>query len=269
MIKKIVLIGNGSHAKKRIIPSIRKKKIKIQNIYTKKKSIFKISNLNLDDKFLFYYICTPPNTHYKIINFFLKKNKNVIVEKPALLNLYEFKKIKKIVTKNNQNIFIENLMYRYSKIFSRLNKYWLNNSKKVSRIEINFLIPNFFKIGFRSNLNDKYLILYDIGIYPISLINILGIKITKIKIINKNIIKNKIKILIFKLISDKLEILINIGEDLNYSNNIMFEEKNNFKIIFDKIFSGIKIRKKITRVSNLKKNTIFINDYNCFEKFFH
>ena len=93
-----------------------------------------------------------------------------------------------------------------------MNKYWLNNSKKVSRIEINFLIPNFFKIGFRSNLNDKYLILYDIGIYPISLINILGIKITKIKIINKTVIKNKIKILIFKLISDKLEILINIGE---------------------------------------------------------
>ena len=106
MIKKIVLIGNGSHAKKRIIPSIRKKKIKIQNIYTKKKSIFKISNLNLDDKFLFYYICTPPNTHYKIINFLLKKNKNVIVEKPALLNLYEFKKKSRKLSLKTIKIFL-------------------------------------------------------------------------------------------------------------------------------------------------------------------
>ena len=47
-------------AAKRIIPSIRKKD-KNKNIYTKK-SLFKISNLNLDDKFLFYYICTLKHT---------------------------------------------------------------------------------------------------------------------------------------------------------------------------------------------------------------
>ena len=111
MIKNIVLIGNGSHAKKRIIPSLNQKKIKIDRIFSSKDSLKEI--LKVKNKKLFYYICTPPQTHFKIVNFLLLKKQNIIVEKPAILKIDQLKIIKNKILKNKKNIFIENLMYKH------------------------------------------------------------------------------------------------------------------------------------------------------------
>jgi len=262
-----VLIGYGSHAKKRIIPSLNKRNIKIQEIYSKRKSISEILKIKKILKNTVYYICTPPKTHFKIIRFLLFKKLNVIVEKPAVLKLDHLKIIKKKILKNKKNIFLENLMYRHSKIFERFVNYWTKNKKKIVKLEINFLVPRFFKIGFRSNCQDKFLILYDIGIYPISLLNILGIKISKIEIPDKIFLKQKLKKIKIKLRSKNLEIQINIGEKSNYINNLVISELNGSKIYFDKIFSGIKVDKKITFINKVKK-VYLIKDHDCFVKFF-
>ena len=262
-----MLIGYGSHAKKRIIPSLNKRNIKIQEIYSKRKSISEILKIKKILKNTVYYICTPPKTHFKIIRFLLLKKLNVIVEKPAVLKLDHLKIIKKKILKNKKNIFLENLMYRHSKIFERFVNYWTKNKKKIVKLEINFLIPRFFKIGFRSNCQDKFLILYDIGIYPISLLNILGIKISKIEIPDKIFLKQKLKKIKIKLRSKNLEIQINIGEKSNYINNLVISELNGSKIYFDKIFSGIKVDKKITFINKVKK-VYLIKDHDCFVKFF-
>lgn len=262
-----MLIGYGSHAKKRIIPSLNKRNIKIQEIYSKRKSISEILKIKKILKNTVYYICTPPKTHFKIIRFLLFKKLNVIVEKPAVLKLDHLKIIKKKILKNKKNIFLENLMYRHSKIFERFVNYWTKNKKKIVKLEINFLVPRFFKIGFRSNCQDKFLILYDIGIYPISLLNILGIKISKIEIPDKIFLKQKLKKIKIKLRSKNLEIQINIGEKSNYINNLVISELNGSKIYFDKIFSGIKVDKKITFINKVKK-VYLIKDHDCFVKFF-
>ncbi len=262
-----MLIGYGSHAKKRIIPSLNKRNIKIQEIYSKRKSISEILKIKKILKNTVYYICTPPKTHFKIIRFLLFKKLNVIVEKPAVLKLDHLKIIKKKILKNKKNIFLENLMYRHSKIFERFVNYWTKNKKKIVKLEINFLIPRFFKIGFRSNCQDKFLILYDIGIYPISLLNILGIKISKIEISDKIFLKQKLKKIKIKLRSKNLEIQINIGEKSNYINNLIISELNGSKIYFDKIFSGVKVYKKITFINKVKK-VYLIKDHDCFVKFF-
>lgn len=268
MIKNIILIGNGSHAKKRIIPSLIEKKINIIGIFSSKDSLSKIVINKKKIRNLIYYICTPPQTHYKISNFLLLKNHNVIVEKPAILKLDELSKIKTAMNKNKKIFFIENLMYRHSKIFSKLKSYWNKNKKKISKIEINFLIPSFFKIGFRSKSKDKFIVLHDIGIYPISLLNILGIKISDVKILSKTKSMNKLKQLNFLLKSDQIEIKINIGEKNKYNNSIVLKQSNGIKVYFEKIFNGTKIDKKIITVNGKIKKTSLIKDHNCFVKFF-
>jgi hypothetical protein len=263
-----VLIGNGSHAKKRIIPSLDQKKINIDRIFSSKDSLSKILINKTKVKNLAYYICTPPQTHFKILNFLLLKNQNVIVEKPAVLKLNELKKIKIAISKNKKNIFIENLMYKHSRIFSKLKGYWNKNNQKISKIEINFLIPSFFKIGFRSKSKDRFIILHDIGIYPISLLNILGIKISKIKILNKITSNNKLKQLSIHLKSHELEIEINIGEKVKYNNSITLTQSNGLKVYFDKIFNGTKVDKEIIIVNGKNKKVSLIKDHDCFVKFF-
>lgn len=268
MIKNIILIGNGSHAKKRIIPSLIQKKINIDRIFSSKDSLSKILINKKKIKNTTYYICTPPQTHFKISNFLLLKNQNVIVEKPAVLKLDELKKIKIALNKNKKIFFIENLMYRHSRMFSKFTSYWKQNKKKISKIEIKFLIPSFFKIGFRLKSKDKFVILHDIGIYPISLLNILGIKISDVKILSKTTYMNKLKQLNFLLKSNQLEIKINIGEKEKYNNSIILKQSNGLKVYFDKIFNGTKVDKKIITTNGKMKKTSLIKDKNCFIKFF-
>ncbi len=270
MIKNIILIGNGSHAKKRIIPSLKRKKINLKKIYTRKHSIFNKSKSDFLKKKNFFYVCTPPNTHYKIVKYLLENKQNVIVEKPAILKLNHLNNIKKKISKNNKNIFIENLMYKYSKIYSKFLDYWSKNKKKTLKLEINFLIPNFFDIGFRSRQQDSFIVLHDIGIYPISLLNNMNIEILKIEILAKEYLKKKIKKLRLKIISKNLIIYINIGEQLKYMNNLIISHNDGSKIIFEKIFSGIKLNKSITKINKINKTIrkLIIKDHNCFDKFF-
>jgi len=268
LIKNIILIGNGSHAKKRIIPSLIQKKINIDRIFSSKDSLSKILINKKKIKNTTYYICTPPQTHFKISNFLLLKNQNVIVEKPAVLKLNKLKKIKIALNKNKKIFFIENLMYRHSRMFSKFKSYWKQNKKKISKIEIKFLIPSFFKIGFRLKSKDKFVILHDIGIYPISLLNILGIKISDVKILSKTTYMNKLKQLNFLLKSNQLEIKINIGEKEKYNNSIILKQSNGLKVYFDKIFNGTKVDKKIITTNGKMKKTSLIKDKNCFIKFF-
>ena len=165
MTKKIILIGYGSHAKKRIIPSLQKCRIKLLKIFKKKNLFSKLSLLNIKNKkdFLFY-ICTPPKTHFKIIKFLITKNYNVVTEKPSVLKISNIKYIKNKTLVNNDQIFLENLMYIHSKIYLDFKNYWKKNKKKISKIKKNFLIPNFFKLGFRKKENEKYLIIDDIDL---------------------------------------------------------------------------------------------------------
>ena len=99
------------------------------------------------------------------------------------------------------------------------------------------------------------------------MLNILGIKISKIEISDKIFLKQKLKKIKIKLRSKNLEIQINIGEKSNYINNLVISELNGSKIYFDKIFSGIKVDKKITFINKVKK-VYLIKDHDCFVKFF-
>ena len=264
MTKEIILIGKGRHATSKIIPAIKKNKIPIKYIIFKNNfSIKKILD-KINKKNCYFYICTPPETHFKIIYKLLKNKCNIITEKPAFTNLKDFKIIKRIISKQKNLFFFENMMYIYSKIFLKLNKIWKKNRKNIKVIKIIFLIPNFFSLGFRKTNKNKNLILYDIGIYPISLINYLNIKVKKIFILQKKYKNKKLSKIKIRIIAEKTIIDFYIGENATYYNNLKLINNNKTVISFDKIFSGIKSPKVL---KNHNKSKIF-KDHDCFEKFF-
>lgn len=77
------------------------------------------------NKLDYVFILTPPNTHFKIAEYFLKNEVNVLVEKPGTNNLDELETLIKIARKN-QLIFDVILHWRYGEEVKDVNRYFLN-----------------------------------------------------------------------------------------------------------------------------------------------
>ena len=76
------------------------KKFKIKNSYMDYSKMIKDNNLDIVN------ICTPPNKHFEGIKNSIKSKKNMLVEKPFVLNTNELKELKKIL-KNKKNLYIQ------------------------------------------------------------------------------------------------------------------------------------------------------------------
>ena len=108
------MVGIGYWGKVHFKYLNRNKKVKIKKIYYSKnyKNILKLkirekstNNLRdiLDDNSISHVdIVTPVETHAPLAIKFLKKNKNVLVEKPLILNKIEEIQIKKLQKKNKK-----------------------------------------------------------------------------------------------------------------------------------------------------------------------
>ncbi len=268
--KNACIVGFGRHAENKIIPALKKAKINLKVIVTKKnnlinsvttiESIYK--SVNYLDKNTLIIICSPPSAHYKQIIFYLEKGYSVLVEKPIVLTNYQINNILKIREKNN-NILIENFMYEYTKIFKNNLDYLKNNKSKIHEISVNFLIPKLKFKSFRSiNLKQNSFI-YDIGSYIASYLSHLKIKLPYKNKINLKMNKNKNVNMFLNFKYHNINININFGYSSEYKNKIIFK-KNNEELIFDYFFYGIEKNKKI--YSNTKKNRVLksIEDNNGF-----
>ena len=71
------------------------KKFKIKSMYTD------FNKMLLENKIEILIICTPPSLHFNYIKKAIKKKINIIVEKPFVISMHQFKKVKeKILAKN-------------------------------------------------------------------------------------------------------------------------------------------------------------------------
>lgn len=103
-IKKICIVGYGSHVKNTIIPSlnIQNKNIKI---ITKKiiNEFETFSNIHVALKKLskdyIFFNSTPPKFHYSVSRLILSSGFNVIVEKPLCIKLNQLEKLNDIAKK--------------------------------------------------------------------------------------------------------------------------------------------------------------------------
>lgn len=152
------------------------------------------------------YIALPNSMHKEWINKSIEKKKNILIEKPAFIDLSQTENIKKKI--NNYNLFFsEGFIYRYSPQILEILELLKNNTigepkSMVSNYGINLLTKkNIFglikkkKINNNNRLYNKKLgggAILDLGCYPVSLSMLVASTISKIDC-EKISVVNKIK----------------------------------------------------------------------------
>ena len=153
---KIGLIGFGRFGKKYFnnlinssyfeVEFILKKKQKKSNSPTKIfNDIKKINNIKIDGAI----IASPSNTHYDLCRYFLSKNIPLILEKPAVNNFQELKKL--LILKKNKIPVLVNHSDLYNPLFQDI----LRFKKKIGRIK--FIKLNFGKFDYQYTVKKKVL----------------------------------------------------------------------------------------------------------------
>ena len=223
------------------------------------------------------YIALPNSLHYKWILNCIKLNKNILVEKPATINIQEILEINKLL--DSKNIFFaEGFAYRFHPQISNLisiiksgeigellsvESYFGNNIIKKKNI---FGFKK-FKINKNSRLFNKNLgggSILDLGCYPSSL----SIMLAKLK---SNINKNKV---IFKkknIIMGETDVDLDGYAEIEFENYFKAKIGCSFQKDLDK-FTKIEGSKKSIKLTNSWSNNqaqIMINSktYDISNKF--
>ncbi len=177
---KVIVLGNGIHTKKRIIPALNKIEI-IDSLTVADRNAVKDTKLSKSNQIVNYerelnndnyydlaIIATPPYNH---IDSFLRikdKSKIALIEKP-LTNDFKFIFGKEMEGYLKSNKILESLMYFHHPVWGEVKN--LLSTKKITSIRSEFSVPHGDKNSFRyikkyggGSLNDQ-------GIYPISLVS--------------------------------------------------------------------------------------------------
>ena len=173
----ILIVGNGVHAEKRILPAL----MKIDNIYSisigdknaeqdeiinNKTSVINLSKIFKDKKnYNLGIVATPPASHQEIYNNIFNFCEKVLIEKPISNNFdWIFGKDIQLDIKN-KNLF-ESLMYFHHPLWEVIKK--IINEDNIVKIVTEFCVPHqpdnshrYLKAAGGGSLNDQ-------GIYPIS-----------------------------------------------------------------------------------------------------
>jgi len=151
------------------------------------------------------FLATPPRENFKILNSLIDFNKNILIEKPGLINSNHYKKIKKkLFQKKNKVSF--GYIYIYNNYIRYIKK--IIKSKKLGKIKyINFQRQNFGPI------RNKVSAAYDLATHDISILNfLLNKKISLKRSINHDILgKKNFDISYLNLKSGEVKIDINVS----------------------------------------------------------
>ena len=270
-IKKICIVGYGSHVENTIIPSL--------NIHTKNIKIITKKQINGFETFsniqsalkkltkdYIFFNSTPPKFHYSISRLILSSGFNVIVEKPLCLKVNQLEKLYNIAKKKELFIF-ENMMYFYSKQFKILKNFLKNNNMK--EIDMKFSIPDFANNSFRVEKSLDSSILYDMGCYPFSLVSYFGFESNNYKVLHRT--KNKkINFIEVLFTSKKIKFKITLAIYKAYENYVKVTFKDDAIYYFNHFFYGKKI-KKTNYLHQPNKKIIIqkINEENLFKSIFN
>jgi hypothetical protein len=270
-IKKICIVGYGSHVKNTIIPSLHLDDENIKIVTEKPINNFEtFSNIKLAlqklTKDYIFFNSTPPRFHYFISKLILSSGFNVIVEKPLCLKVSQLEKLHNIAKKKRLFMF-ENMMYFYSRQFQLFKK--LLNKKKIDEINMNFFIPDFNKNSFRVNNNLDSSLLYDMGCYPFSLVSYFSFDNKNYKVLYKT--KNKkLNFVKVSFLSKKIKFTIKLAIFQKYENYVKIIFKDNSFYHLNNFFYGKKIKKlNYFCDSNKKIKKWKINEDNLFKNIFN
>ena len=151
------------------------------------------------------FLATPPKENFKILNSLIDFNKNILIEKPGLINSNHYKKIKKkLFLKKNKVSF--GYIYIYNNYIRYIKK--IIKSKELGKIKyINFQRQNFGPI------RNKVSAVYDLATHDISILNfLLKKKVSLKRSINHDILgKKNYDISYLNLKSGEVKIDINVS----------------------------------------------------------
>ena len=176
----------------------------------KKKFGSKISYTNFnkiknDNQIKNIFLATPPRVNYKLLTTLIKKNKNILIEKPGLTNLSYYKKIKKKIEMSKSRLSF-GYIYIYNEYIKFIKK--IIDTNKLGKIKyINLQRQNFGPI------RNKVSAAFDLATHDISILYyLLNKKIILKKSINHDILgKKNFDISFLNLICGDIKIDINVS----------------------------------------------------------
>ena len=151
------------------------------------------------------FLATPPRINFKILKTLIKHKKNILIEKPGMINLKYFDLIEKELNKSKIKLSF-GYIYIYNNYIRYLKK--IIQSKKLGKIKyINFQRQNFGPIRNRVSAT------YDLATHDISILSFLFNKNIKLKkFINHDILgKNNYDISFLNLEVNGAQIDINVS----------------------------------------------------------
>tara|TARA_B100000989_G_scaffold171395_1_gene128402 strand:+ start:69 stop:992 length:924 start_codon:yes stop_codon:yes gene_type:complete len=272
---KILFLGNSSFLQRRILPAVKKiEKLEIlicsksSKINKEKKVYYNNYYKALSSKPDIVYVSLTNNLHFKMAKSALKKNCNVIVDKPITQNLIEAKKLIKIA-KKKKLLLAEATVFNYHKAFKEVIKI-IGNSRNIIHIQSNFNIPIIKNISQVRQTNGDNLM--DMSPYAAAIIRLFFKKKFKISI-RKTFYNNTKLVKNFYIFCDsqKLTYFGNFGNEREYLSEVKFFSKK--KIISinhqafalpanKKILLTVKENNKLIKINTLKDDAIknFMND---------
>tara|TARA_B110000971_G_C19961326_1_gene478116 strand:+ start:18 stop:740 length:723 start_codon:yes stop_codon:yes gene_type:complete len=228
MIKKNVLIFGKGKWGKILIRELRTIS-NILRIEDSKTNLKKINLNNID----WVFVITPNNTHYKLVNFFLQKNKNVFCEKPLTLSSKQTQKLITNATKKKCKLYISDVENYKNKKIKQTNKFYIKRKKR--------------------GCDNQKGILYRLTYHDFYLLKKFMTPLNQIKI-KKEYLKNK---LFMNIKKNNLE--INFEYDLDCNKKI--HKINNYDF---RIFRGNPLRRMLNNVLSGKANFVENNKQGLF-----
>ena len=251
----LVVWGLGKHAINKVLPAIDKsenfslygvcsrdinslKAIKDKyNVITWNSSSEMLSNKGIDA----IYLATPPALHTEQAIKVLDKGIHLLCEKPITMSP---KDTSLLIEKANQStvVLLEGLMYKYHPHYQKL-KSLLEKERlgKIKEMKVSFQLPTLEKPGYRKDPALGASAIYDLGIYPVSLVlglfNPSQVELCKKSIIYDTNLDFDISGKAFLKIENDFDCIIDWSYDKTYVNEVFISGHSlslNSKFIFSK-----------------------------------
>ena len=255
---KILILGNSSFVRKRVLQSLKKIKNLDITLCSKSSKIHKDNLVFFNDykkainsKPNIVYISLINKLHFKFAKFALEKNCNVIVDKPIAKNFKLSKQLVEIA-KKKKLLLAEATIFNYHSVYKKIIKI-IGGINEITHIQSNFNIPLIKKISNIKNRDDDALM--DMSPYAAAIVRIFIKNSYQLSIKKINYQKTKyVKSFSIFCKNDHISYYGNFGTESEYISEVRFFSKKKIITINQQAFalpSNINIT-----VSIKEKNTI-------------
>lgn len=181
--KRFCVVGLGHHARTKLLPAIMANRQSVYGLVTRQHpsawpdhAVFSdigaaLAGMGRGDAVL---IATPPALHFEACLAAAEAGIDIIVEKPAFLTEAEATKVLATAARSGATV-VEAFMHRHTALHARFLALWTEERRRVRSVEAVFHIPAMPGGTFRHGSRAADSTLFDIGCYPLSLLQDMGL----------------------------------------------------------------------------------------------